>query len=81
MDQPDGIPLVRRDDDHDGTLIQFQGVVAIVYSPELWTDSVALLAVMREDNLDADVTKGENELESFCLACRVVAQMSVCAGP
>ena len=81
MDQPDGIPLVRRDDDHEGTWIQFQGVAAIVYSPELWTDSAALLAVMREDNLDADVKKGETELESFGTACRVVAQMSVCDVP
>ena len=81
LDQPAGFRLVRRDDDHEGKLIQSKGVAAIAYSPELWNDTAALLAVMREDNLDADVTKGENELESFGLASRVVAQMSVCTGP
>ena len=53
-DQPDGVRFVLREDDVEGRMIQEKGVLAIVYSEALWTDTAALLAVMREDNLDAD---------------------------
>ena len=55
MDKPGGKPLVLREDDEEGRLIQSQGVQALVYAETLWEDSAALLAIMREDNLDAIV--------------------------
>ena len=54
-DKPDEIRLQLRDDDEEGKLIQSQGVIATVYSETLWEDSAALLAIMREDNLDATI--------------------------
>ena len=52
MDKPDGTPLVLQEDDLKGKMIQEQGVEALVYSEELWKDTPAVFAVMREDNLD-----------------------------
>ena len=42
-------------------MIQSQGVIATVYSAELWDDPAALLAIMREDNLDAEINKRERQ--------------------
>ena len=62
-DLPDGERFQLREDDLEGELIQSHGVIATVYSPELWDDPAALLALMREDNLDAEMTKRETELD------------------
>ena len=43
-------------------MIQSHGVLATVFGAKLWEDSAALLAIMREDNLDAEIAKGEPEL-------------------
>ena len=50
-DQEDGIRLELKEDDEEGHAIQKMGVVATVYSKELWKDRAALLAIMREGNL------------------------------
>ena len=50
-DREDGVRLELRDDDEEGHEIQKTGVVASVYSKELWKDRAALLAIMREGNL------------------------------
>ena len=50
-DRDDGIRLELSDKDDEGQAIQKVGVVAIVYSKELWKDRAALLAIMREGNL------------------------------
>ena len=64
-DEPDGLPFKLKEDDVEGMLIQEHGVDAAVYGPELWTDLPALLALMREDNLDAEVARPEIELDAF----------------
>ena len=50
-DRDDRIRLELSDVDDEGQAIQKVGVVAIVYSKELWKDRAALLAIMREGNL------------------------------
>ena len=76
-DQPDGLRFQLREDDSEGRLIQSQGVLASVYTAKLWDDSAALLAIMREDNLDAEIAKGETELDAFGHASRVVSELTV----
>ena len=75
-DQPGGQRFRLREDDLEGGLIQSQGVIATVYSAELWDDPAALLAIMREDNLDAEINKGETELDAFGLVSRVVSDLA-----
>ena len=53
MGQPEGLRLQLKVGDEEGKLIQSSGVVAVVYTAKLWEDTPALLALMREGNLDA----------------------------
>ena len=55
--QPDGQKFILKDDDKEGQMIQSHGVTVVVYSADLWYDTPALLAIMREDNFDAQVSK------------------------
>ena len=55
MDQSDGKRLQLLDSDKEGSMIQSHGVAATVYSAKLWEDSAALLAIMREDNLNYEM--------------------------
>ena len=50
-DNPSGVPFVLKEDDEEGRLIQELGVLAVVYTAELWNDMPALLALMREDSV------------------------------
>ena len=75
-DQQGGQRFRLREDDLEGGLIQSHGVIATVYSAELWDDPAALLALMREDNLDAEISKRETELDSFGLVSRVVSDLA-----
>ena len=43
---------------------------------ELWKDEGALLALMREDNLDAELQKAENELDAFGTVHNVVTKLT-----
>ena len=68
MDPPYGIRLQLKDGDSEGMLIQSHGVIAFVYSDTYRRCGMTLLhiiAVMREYNLDADIAKGETELDAF----------------
>ena len=56
-DKEDGVRLELRDHDEEGHAIEKMGVVATVYSKELWKDRAALLAIMREDNLNPWICK------------------------
>ena len=56
-DRDDGIRLELKEYDEEGHAIQKMGVVATLYSKELWKDRAALLAIMREDNLNASICK------------------------
>ena len=47
-----------------------------VYSAELWDDPAALLAIMREDNLDAEINMRETELDALGTVSRVVSDLS-----
>ena len=60
-DQPEQLNLDLRHDDAEGSIIQQQGVNAIVYSDRLWYDIASLIAIMREDHLDAEIEKSEGE--------------------
>ena len=64
MDNPKSTPLKLHEEDTEGQMIQEKGVKAIVYSEDLWYDEAALLALLREDNANAEVTKPETELET-----------------
>ena len=75
MDKPDGVRLQLREDDAEGRIIQTLGVTATVYSSTLWQDEAAIVALMREDNLDANVAKGETELDSFGHISRIVISL------
>ena len=61
-DKEDGVRLELSDWHEEGHAIQKMGVVATVYSKELWNDRAALLAIMREDKLNATIAKHETEL-------------------
>ena len=50
------------------------GVVATVYSKELWNDKAALFAIMREDNLNASIARAETELNYFGLVHDIVSE-------
>ena len=65
MDKQDGTPLQLIENDIEGRLIQTSGVDAVVYRQDLWWDKKAQLALMRLGNLDADIEKGETELDGF----------------
>ena len=58
-DDKEGLRLTLMDDDEEGRMIQEVGVDAVVYGPELWDDRPALLGLMREDNLEAEVMRIE----------------------
>ena len=59
MDDKEGLRLTLKDDDEEGRMIQDVGVDAVVYGPDLWDDRPALLGLMREDNLEAEVMRIE----------------------
>ena len=61
MDEPNGRALKLLKEDDEGRMIQLHGVAARVYSTKLWEDSAAILAIMREDNLDSLITKKETQ--------------------
>ena len=65
INNPDEIKLELLEGDSEGLLIHEQEVDCIVYSGKLWEDTAALMAIMREDNLDAEVAKEEGELDAF----------------
>ena len=65
MDIQDAKQLRLLSDDAEGKLVQKEGVLAVVYSEKLWFDKSALLALMREDNANADVAKPETEVDAF----------------
>ena len=62
MDEPNGRALKLLKEDDEGRMIQLHGVQARVYSTKLWEDSAAILAIMREYNLDSSITTKETEL-------------------
>ena len=73
-DKEDGIRLELKEDDEEGHAIQKMGVVVTVYSKELWNDKAALLAIMREDNLNASIARAETELNCFGLVHDIVSE-------
>ena len=56
-------------------------MVATVYSAAMWWDSAAILAIMREDNLDAQVATGETELDCLGLVNKTVKRMATGCEP
>ena len=74
-DQPEQLKLDLNHDDQEGSIIQQQGVNAIVYSEGLWNDIAAITAIMREDNLDAEIAKSETELDAFGTTHHVVNEL------
>ena len=67
MDQADGLRLRLKDEDQEGKMIQEKGVLAIVYVAKMWGDSAAILALLREDNLNAETATGETELLAWSM--------------
>ena len=81
MNLPDGQAMKLLLEDEEGRMIQKQGVLAVVYGPDLWYDQSALMALMREDNANVDVAKPETELDAFGLVHTVVKQLSSGSSP
>ena len=81
MDEKDELRLQLKDDDAEGRLIHEVGVDAIVYGVELWADIPALLGLMREDNLDADIQRSETELDAFGHVCQLMNDLIEDTGP
>ena len=75
-DQAGCIKLRLLDDDCEGKMIQEKGVQAIVYSAELWDDSAAILGLLREDNLNAQLAKSETELDAFGHVSRLISGLT-----
>ena len=71
----DGKPLKLKEGDTEGKLIQKHGVTALLYTKELWKDKPALLALMREDNANADTNLAETELDAFGTVNAVIIEM------
>ena len=65
-----------KENDVEGRRIQTNGVEAIVYIEKLWWDKKAQLALMRLDNLDADIEKGETELDGFRHLSKTVSDLT-----
>ena len=57
-DNPLGVPFVLKEDDEEGRLIQEFGVLAVVYTAELWDDDFALDALAREDDVYEEPSRG-----------------------
>ena len=74
-DIPESLRLQLLENDTEGQLIQEQGVNAIVYGEKLWEDTAALLAIMREDNLDAEIAKSETELDASGTAHSIIKEL------
>ena len=72
MDDKEGIRLQLRDDDEEGKIIQEVGPDSIVYGADLWLDVPALLGLMREDNLNAEIQRGETEIDSLGHVCQLL---------
>ena len=81
MDEPEALRLQLKEDDEEGRMIQESGVDSIVYGPELWADRPALLGLMREDNLDAEIQRAETELDAFGHACQLLSDLLDGCGP
>ena len=57
-------------------MIQTVGVNALIYDEALWYDKPAMMALMREDNANADSSKPETELDAFGTVHETMNQMS-----
>ena len=57
--------LKLKDNDTEGKLIQEHGVIAELYTKDLWKDKAALMAIMREDNANYRTSLAETELDAF----------------
>ena len=73
-DAEHGMRLELKEGDEEGIAIQKMGVRVTVYSKELWNDKAALLAIMREDNLNASIARAETELNCFGLVHDIVSE-------
>ena len=65
MNQPEGKPLKLLANDVEGRMIQTAGVIALIYGKALWYAMAAMMALMREDNANSEVSKPETELDAF----------------
>ena len=70
-----------KENDVEGRRIQTNGVEAIVYTEKLWWDKKAQLALMRLDNLNADIQKGWTQLDAFGHVCQQVSDLIKEFGP
>ena len=64
FDKGDVLMKLKRYDD-EGALIQAQGPVSAIYSKELMLDSDAMIALSTDDNLNAGIQLGDDEIQAF----------------
>ena len=77
----DGKVAIRlRDDDDEGRLIKTKGPLCAVYDGELLRDNDAMNALTSEDNMNASVQLGEDEMVAFGKVHTMVSTMALSQG-
>ena len=62
---------LRKDDEEGAELLKF-GPMCVIYDCGLFDDEEAMLAICREDNKNAAVEWGEDEMQAFGRMCMTV---------
>ena len=70
----DGKVLIKYEDTEEYHEIRENGVLAVVYDEKLWDDKEALHKLMLNDNLNASIQVGEDEVQAFGRVDRVVLE-------
>jgi hypothetical protein len=76
FNKQDGVPIVWKTDDYEGALILEHGIKCQIYDSSLLYDTDAASALASEDNLNATVQWGEDEMQAFGRASEMVDRLS-----
>ena len=66
------LKIAYRPDDSEGPKIIEEGPICAIYGQKLWDDPEAAKALASDDNLNANVQMGEDELQAFGRVCRII---------
>ena len=69
------VPIAFRDDDVEANEIQKHGPLCAIYDEKLLDDHDAVQALMQEDNMNASVQMGEDEMSALTAVERTIEQM------
>ena len=77
LNQPGASVFKLLHNDFEGQMIQKEGVDALIYSEDLWWDTGAMVALMREDNANTDIAKPETEVDAFGTVHQLTKELSL----